>query len=95
MAAVVKLPSTDPPAVYRAQRVAVDRARELAGLGATVHVYGAPESMRADERRCGDCHNTTIDAHRVIYHVHTVALSNGGWVCMTCGNSSEEPDGTA
>lgn len=73
------------------QRAAVDAALKMRGDGGLVHVYGPPEARLARERYCTEEHGD----HVVVYHVRSVVMSNGGWMCLACGHASEEPDGTA
>lgn len=75
-----------------AQRAAIDRAKQdLADGTDRVHVYGPPTSKLPGERWCNDKDTGQL----VIYHPRVVPMSNGGFHCLACGQSSEDPDGEA
>lgn len=73
------------------QRAAIEEAKEYLEAGGVIQVYGLPEVRMLGERYCTEEHQN----HIVVYHTRSVALANGGFYCLACGTSSEEPDGTA
>lgn len=74
------------------QRAAVDEAIDIAG-DAMVQVYGRPErpTRIGLERLCTE----PPKLEKVVYHIHAITLTSGGFVCPTCGQTSEDVDGNA